>query len=89
MLAAVLHGIKDLRLEERPVPEMAPGKVLLRLRRGGVCGSDTHYFEPGRVGGFVMSAPFILGHEITGEVVAVAGGVAQPATGQRVVVNPA
>ena len=40
MLAAVLHGIKDLRVEERPVPELAPGKVLLRIRRAGICGTD-------------------------------------------------
>jgi L-idonate 5-dehydrogenase len=89
MLAAVLHGIKDLRVEERPVPELAPGKVLLRIRRAGICGTDVHYFEEGRFGQFAMSAPFILGHEITGEVVAVADGVTQPTVGQRVVVNPA
>jgi L-idonate 5-dehydrogenase len=89
MLAAVLHGIKDLRVEERPVPELAPGKVLLRLRRGGICGTDIHYFEEGRFGSFAMSAPFILGHEVTGEVAAVGEGVDQPMVGQRVVVNPA
>jgi len=88
MLAAVLHGIKDLRVEERPVPELAPGKVLLRIRRAGICGTDVHYYEDGRVGMFTMSAPFILGHEIMGTVAAVADGVIQPAVGQRVVVNP-
>ena len=89
MLAAVLHGIKDLRVEECPMPEVAPGKVRLRIRRAGICGTDVHYFEDGRFGHFAMSAPFILGHEITGEVVAVGDGVSQPAIGQRVVVNPA
>ena len=88
MLAAVLHGIKDLRVDERPVPELEPGKVLVRVRRGGVCGSDVHYFEEGRFGSFAVTAPFVLGHEVTGEVVAVADGVPQPAVGQRVVVNP-
>jgi L-idonate 5-dehydrogenase len=89
MLAAVLHGVKDLRVEEWPVPELAPGKVLLRLHRAGICGTDVHYFEEGRFGSFAMSAPFVLGHEITGEVVALGDGVQQPAVGQRVVVNPA
>ena len=89
MLAAVLHAAHDLRVEERPVPELVPGTVLLRVRRGGVCGSDVHYFEEGRVGSFVVTAPFVLGHEICGEVVAVASGVAAPSVGQRVVVNPA
>jgi len=89
MLALVLHGIKDLRVDERAVPELEPGKALVRVRRGGICGTDVHYFEEGRFGSFAMTAPFILGHEVTGEVVAVASGVAQPAVGQRVVVNPA
>ena len=89
MLAAVLHGIKDLRVDERAIPELEPGKALVRVRRGGICGSDVHYFEEGRFGSFAVTAPFILGHEITGEVVAIANGVTQPAVGQRVVVNPA
>ncbi len=89
MMAAVLHGVKDLRVEARPIPEAAPGKALLRLRRGGICGTDMHYFEEGRTGSFVMSAPFILGHEIVGEVVAVGEGVLKPIVGQRVAVNPA
>lgn len=89
MLAVVLHGTKDLRVDERAIPELEPGKVRVRVRRGGVCGTDVHYFEEGRCGSFVVTAPFILGHEVTGEVVAVAPGVTQPAVGQRVVVNPA
>jgi len=89
MLAAVLHGIKDLRVEQRPLPEVAPGHVLLRIRRAGICGTDVHYFEEGRAGNFAMSAPFTLGHEIMGEVVSLGPGVKHPMLGQRVVVNPA
>ena len=89
MLAAVLHGVRDLRVEERPVPELVPGTVLLRVRRGGLCGTDVHYFEEGRVGSFVVTAPFVLGHELCGEVAAVASGVQAPVAGERVVVNPA
>jgi L-idonate 5-dehydrogenase len=88
-LAAVLHGIKDLRVEERAIPELEAGQALVRVRRGGICGSDVHYFEEGRFGSFAMTAPFILGHEVAGEVAAVAQGVTKPAVGQRVVVNPA
>ena len=88
MRAAVLHGIRDLRVEERPVTQLRPGTVRLRIRRAGICGTDVHYFEEGRFGQFAMSAPFILGHEVTGEVVEVAEGVSQPAVGQRVAVNP-
>ena len=69
-------------------PNSNPAKRCVRVRRGGICGSDVHYFEEGRFGNFAVTAPFVLGHEVTGEVVAVADGVSQPAVGQRVVVNP-
>lgn len=88
MLAAVLHGPRDLRVENRSRPELEPGTVLVRVRRVGLCGTDVHYFEDGRVGAFVASAPFVLGHELCGEVAAVAEGVLRPGPGDRVVVNP-
>ena len=88
MQAAVLHGIQDLRVEERAAPLPGPGQVLLRIRRAGICGTDVHYFQEGRVGNFAMTAPFILGHEVAGEVVAAGDAVQQPVVGQRVVVNP-
>lgn len=84
----MLHGIRDLRIEEMPVPVPKPGMALLRIRRAGVCGTDVHYFEEGRFGQFAMSAPFILGHEITGEVCALGAGVDGLQEGDRVVVNP-
>ena len=89
MLAAVLHGAKDLRLETRPLPELKPGMVRLRVRRVGICGSDMHYYADGYIGVFVPSQPFVMGHELTADVAAVADGVTAPAVGARVTVNPA
>ncbi len=89
MSAGVLHGAKDLRLQQVAPPELRPGMVLLRVRRGGICGSDMHYYEHGYCGAFVPSRPFILGHEFTADVAAVAGDVQAPAVGARVTVNPA
>ena len=89
MRAGVLHGARDLRLESRERPPLAPGRVLLRVRRAGICGSDLHYFEHGSCGAFVPSAPFILGHEMAGTVEAVADDVRDLARGTRVAVNPA
>ncbi len=89
MRAGVLHGVKDLRLESRERPALAPGMVLLRVRRAGICGSDLHYFEHGYCGAFVPSGPFILGHEMVGMVEEVAEGVGDLARGTRVAVNPA
>jgi threonine dehydrogenase-like Zn-dependent dehydrogenase len=90
MKAIVLHGAKDLRLENFNMPELLPGMVLLRIKRVGICGSDLHYFEHGYCGSFVPSRPFILGHELTAEVVAVNDNVSSSlSTGSRVTVNPA
>ena len=88
MDAWVLHGTRDLRLEQRPDPEPADHEVLVRVERVGICGSDIHYYRHGRVGAFVPSRPFILGHEVAGEVVAVGRAAAGIAVGDRVAVDP-
>ena len=88
MMAAVLHGAKDIRVESCAAPGLLPGMVSLRVRRAGICGSDSHYFEHGYCGPFVPTRPFILGHELTADVVAVGEGVTTPAVGARVTVNP-
>jgi L-idonate 5-dehydrogenase len=88
MQAAVLHGAKDLRLESRATPELLPGQVLIQVRRAGICGSDLHYFTHGYCAAFVPTRPFILGHELIGEVVELAQDVVAPAVGSRVVADP-
>jgi L-idonate 5-dehydrogenase len=89
MKAAVLHGARDIRIEPYLQPELHPGMVLLRSRRVGICGTDLHYYEHGYNATFVPDRPFILGHELTGEVAAVASDVQVVKPGQRVAVNPA
>lgn len=42
-LTAILHGIEDLRLEQRPIPEIRDDEVLLEMDCVGICGSDVHY----------------------------------------------
>ena len=69
--SAVLHAPHDLRVEERPVPTPAAHQVLVEVTATGICGSDVHYYEHGRVGGFVVEAPLVLGHESAGLIVAV------------------
>ena len=88
MRAAVLRGPGDLVLEERPVPEPGPGQVVVRIASVGVCGSDVHYYEHGRIGRFVVDQPLVLGHEAAGEVTAAGPGVGVPAVGQRVSIEP-
>jgi L-iditol 2-dehydrogenase len=88
MTAAVLHGPRDLRLERLPVPVPSGGEVLVRVTAVGVCGSDVHYFEHGRIGNFVVDQPLVLGHETAGVVVAVGPGVSPGRVGERVSLEP-
>jgi L-iditol 2-dehydrogenase len=53
-----------------------------------MCGSDTHYYDHGRIGRFVVEEPLVLGHEAAGEVVEVGPGVTRLAVGQRVSIEP-
>ncbi|MGY2048748.1 L-idonate 5-dehydrogenase [Methylobacterium sp. JK268] len=89
MRACVLHAAEDLRLEERSDPALGPGDVRVRVRAGGICGSDLHYFFHGRVGDFVLRDPLIPGHEFAGEVVETGSAVGRVRIGQKVCVNPA
>lgn len=86
--AAVLHGIGDLRLEDRSVPQPGPGEVRVAMRSVGICGSDVHYWENGRIGDFVVRAPLILGHESAGIVDAVGPDVTTLQPGDRVTLEP-
>ncbi|HEY1476828.1 MAG TPA: L-idonate 5-dehydrogenase [Chthoniobacterales bacterium] len=88
MMACVIHGAKELKVENRPEPRPQEGEVLIRFGAGGICGSDLHYYHEGRVGDFAVREPMVLGHEVAGEVVAAATNVTKIQAGQRVAVNP-
>jgi L-iditol 2-dehydrogenase len=88
MRAAVLRGVKDLFIEERPRPEPGPGEVQVQVSAVGVCGSDVHYYRHGRIGDFVVESPMVLGHESAGVITAVGTGVDPGRVGERVSVEP-
>lgn len=87
-VAAVLYGERDLRIQEVPMPAPGPREVLVAIRSVGVCGSDVHYYEHGRIGDFVVKAPLILGHECSGVVVGAGGARGEQLIGSRVAVEP-
>jgi len=88
MTASVLRGMKDLTLEQRPVPTPAADEVLVQVASVGVCGSDVHYYEHGKIGPFVVNEPLILGHELSGRIVAVGADVDPGRVGSRVAIEP-
>ena len=88
MLAAVMYGARDVRLEQRPIPKVGPEEVLVKIVAIGVCGSDVHFYWDGRIGKRVVRKPMILGHESAGIVVAVGENVTLVKVGDRVALEP-
>jgi len=81
--AARLHGPRDLRLHDDPVPTTRPGEVLIRVTSVGLCGSDLHWFVDGAIGATRITSPLVLGHEFAGVI------EDGPRAGERVAVDPA
>ncbi len=89
MKALVLNGPLDLELERRPGPGApGPGQVRVQVKSVGVCGSDVHYYEHGRIGDFVVRDPMVLGHEAAGVVESVGEGVRSLSPGDVVAMEP-
>lgn len=87
-LSAVLYKQNDLRLEQRPIPEPKDEEALLQMAFVGICGSDVHYYEHGRIADFIVKDPMVIGHEASGVVVKVGSKVKHLKKGDRVAVEP-
>jgi len=79
--AAVYYRNLDVRIEERPVPTIGPGELLVRILASGICGSDVLEWYR------MKKAPLVLGHEVAGEIVRVGEGVTRYRVGQRIAFN--
>ncbi len=88
MKAVVIHKAMDLRVEEREAGTLGPGQVSVAIKRGGICGSDLHYYRHGGFGTIRLREPMVLGHEVAGEIVALGTSVSGLTMGQRVAVSP-
>lgn len=90
MRAQVLIGIRQMELCDVPQPAVVNDTdVLLKIDRVGVCGSDVHYYETGRIGSQVVQYPFRVGHECAATVVEIGGAVRHVKVGDPVIVEPA
>ncbi len=85
-----LTALREMELREVPTPTIVrPTEVLIRMDAVGVCGSDVHYYETGRIGSQVVGYPFTVGHEGAGTVAEIGSDVTRVKPGQRVAVEPA
>jgi len=90
MKAVALTQLCRLELVEIATPRIrSPGDVLLKIEKVGVCGSDLHYFETGRIASRQASFPFVLGHECSATVVETGPAARRVRPGDQVAVDPA
>ena len=66
--AAIMKSVKNMEFQDVPMPEVKNDQVLVKIEYVGICGSDVHYYEYGRIGDFVVDKPIILGHECAGVI---------------------
>lgn len=96
MKAAVWHGLKDIRVEDKAIPAVSAGKVKIRVAWTGICGSDLHEYttgpstipadKPDPLTG--VQAPLTMGHEFSGVVEEIGEDVHAVHVGDKVTVNP-
>lgn len=90
MKAVLLSGVREFEIRQIPDPEMIhPTDVLIRIKMVGVCGSDIHYYNTGRIGSQIIQYPFIIGHEAAGIVERTGEKVTRVKPGQKIAIDPA
>ena len=88
MDALVIHAAGDLRVEDVPTPQVLAHQLRVRVRRGGICGSDLHYFQHGGFGTVRVKEPMVLGHEVAGVIEEAGREVRGFAPGDRIAISP-
>ncbi|BEI81180.1 hypothetical protein CcaverHIS002_0203400 [Cutaneotrichosporon cavernicola] len=94
--AFILHGKLNTSYEQLPVPEVGPDDVLVQVKETGICGSDVHFYNSGRLGLVSCCGAMALGHESAGEIVQLGANLAAAAesnkpifrVGDRVTLEP-
>lgn len=84
MRAAVLTGLEQVTIEDRPEPEARPGWVVVTVESASLCGTDTHQYD-GRID---TPFPRVPGHDFSGRVESVGEGVDDSVVGMPVAVKP-
>lgn len=88
MRAAVMTKVGVISTEKRKIPVPKENEILVKIKHVGICGSDLHYYEHGRIGSFIVNSPIVLGHECAGEVVEAGSRVMGIKQGDTVALEP-
>lgn len=88
MNVAVMTEAKKMEWVQREIPEPAEDELLIKLEYVGVCGSDLHFYENGRLGNWIPEGPLVLGHEPGGIVMKAGAKVTGFQVGDRIAIEP-
>ena len=86
--AVFMTGIGKLETREIDIPTINDDQVLVKIEYVGICGSDIHYLEHGKIGDFVVNGDLILGHECAGIIARVGSQVKHLKVGDKVALEP-
>lgn len=86
--AAFMTGLNEIEIRDIKMPNLKAKQVLVKLEYVGICGSDVHYLEHGRIGDFVVEGDFILGHECAGTIIEIGEAVENLKVGDKVALEP-
>ena len=86
--AAFMTDLHNIEIRDTEVPEPKDGEVLVKIEYAGICGSDVHFYEAGKIGDFIVKPPFILGHETAGIVEEIGPEVKNLKPGDKVALEP-
>ena len=90
MKAVILNKTKDIAIVDDFLIEehLGPYDVRIAVKHVGICGSDVHYYEEGKIGPYIVTEPMVLGHEASGIVIEVGEKVTHLVVGDRVCMEP-
>ena len=88
--AFVLKGVKKVAFEDRPIVKLGPKEVRVCIKETGICGSDVHYWQKGRIGKYILKegTDMVLDHESSGNISALGDEVPGLKIGDRVAIEP-
>lgn len=88
MKVAQMVDLMNVSITKKDIPVPEENEALVRVDYCGVCGSDLHFYEYGKIGNLKVTPPFVLGHEVGGTVVALGNKVKNLSIGDRVALEP-
>lgn len=88
MRASVMTKVRKVEMQTRPIPTPKDDEVLVKIKHVGVCGSDLHFYEKGKLGTNIFADPLVLGHESAGEIVELGKNVTTLKVGDIVALEP-